>query len=251
MLEKRFWYRRSKEGWSGLVSEPVRIHWRRGKDLTGGLGELVWRMWEAEQTQSQQQSLQAQTSSSIQSQDDHRKVEQEEKDKQPEASRRPTPPSASSSATNTSVASNGVAMTPEQKALKRKIEQTGMGGLSFFAWFGFIGRWVSAEESAAATAREVARRERLRRRKALAQRGKSEDEEEESEDEDEEEEEGEEGAIGGQGQRQGEKERDMSLEIFPDGDDLAVAITEDLWPGAIKYFGKSTSLRESLQEHGS
>jgi hypothetical protein len=30
----------------------------------------------------------------------------------------------------------------------------------------------------------------------------------------------------------------MSLEIFPDGDDLAVAFTEDLWPGAIKYFSK-------------
>jgi hypothetical protein len=30
----------------------------------------------------------------------------------------------------------------------------------------------------------------------------------------------------------------MSLEIFPDGDDLAVAITEDLWPGAIKYFSE-------------
>jgi hypothetical protein len=31
----------------------------------------------------------------------------------------------------------------------------------------------------------------------------------------------------------------MSLEIFLDGDDLAVAITEDLWPGAIKYFSAS------------
>ena len=84
-------------------------------------------------------------------------------------------------------------LNPEQKALKKKIDNTGMGGLSFFAWFGFIGRRVSTEES-----REV-------------------DEEDEEEEEDD---------VG------------MSLEIFPDGDDLAVAITEDLWPGAIKYFSE-------------
>lgn len=34
-----------------------------------------------------------------------------------------------------------------------------------------------------------------------------------------------------------------SLEIFPEGDDLAVAITEDLWPSAIKYFSESISFR--------
>jgi hypothetical protein len=38
------------------------------------------------------------------------------------------------------------AMTAEQKVLKEKIDQTGIGGLSFFAWFGFIGRRVSAKE---------------------------------------------------------------------------------------------------------
>ena len=40
----------------------------------------------------------------------------------------------------------------------------------------------------------------------------------------------------GQGE---EDDLGMSLEIFPDGDDLAVAFTEDLWPGAIKYFSES------------
>lgn len=38
----------------------------------------------------------------------------------------------------------------------------------------------------------------------------------------------------------GEEDIGMSLEIFPDGDDLAIAISEDLWPGAIKYFSAST-----------
>lgn len=84
-----------------------------------------------------------------------------------------------------------------------------MGGLSFFAWFGFIGRRISAAESAAANKAERARREAVKA-------GEEVPDLEENEDEDE-----------------GE---DESLEIFPDGDDLAVAISEDLWPGAIKYF---------------
>jgi len=88
-----------------------------------------------------------------------------------------------------------------------------MGGLSFFAWFGFIGRHVSAEESAEATALE--REKRIKRSKSNSSPPAEESDEEEEEEEDD---------VG------------MSLEIFPDGDDLAVAFTEDLWPGAIKYF---------------
>lgn len=177
VLEKKFWYRRSKDGWTGLVSEPVPIAWKKDRDLTGGLLDMVCKAWDKEST------------------------------------------------------SNGKAaaergLTAEQKALKKKIENTGMGGLSFFAWFGFIGRKISAEESAAATALEQKRRERR-----MAVKNGSKAEEVEDEDEDEEASEGE-----------GEDEDDdlgMSLEIFPDGDDLAVAFTEDLWPGAIKYFSKS------------
>lgn len=36
VLEKKFWYRRSNDGWTGLVSEPVKIDWK-GKDPTEGL----------------------------------------------------------------------------------------------------------------------------------------------------------------------------------------------------------------------
>lgn len=108
-------------------------------------------------------------------------------------------------------------LSEEQKALKKKIENTGMGGLSFFAWFGFIGRRISAEESA-----EVLNAEKERREKKLPIQIEA--PEEGNEDEETEED------IG------------MSLEIFLDGDDLAVAITEDLWPGAIKYFSASNPL---------
>ena len=30
VLEKTFWYRRAKDGWTGLVSEPMRIKWKTG-----------------------------------------------------------------------------------------------------------------------------------------------------------------------------------------------------------------------------
>jgi hypothetical protein len=161
VLEKRFWYRRARDGWAGLVSEPVPIEWKKDRDLTGGLLGMVCAAWERERAEG----------------------------------------------------GRARGMSEEQRALKKKIDNTGMGGLSFFAWFGFIGRRVSAEECA-----EVARLERERKGKKLPLEAVTEDV---AEDEDETEED-----IG------------MSLEIFPDGDDLAIAFTEDLWPSAIKYFSK-------------
>jgi hypothetical protein len=141
----------------------VKIQWKKDRDLTGGLLDMVCAAYEVE--------------------------------------KKSLVPSKSKS----------TGLSPEQKALKRKIDNTGMGGLSFFAWFGFIGRHISAEESREAN--------RIEREKRLA-RSRKIDAPEEVDEEDEEDDVG------------------MSLEIFPDGDDLAVAITEDLWPGAIKYFSK-------------
>lgn len=175
-LVKKFWYRKSVGGWSGLVSEPVKIQWKKGKDLTGGLLDMVFDAWDAEQK------------SQLKGGDDGKK------------------------STN---------MTPQQKALEKKMANTSMGGLSFFAWFGYIGRRVSEKESKEAKATELAQREARKNGKKVAQ--PEDDEDDENDDED----------LG------------MSLEIFPDGDDLAIAITEDLWPGAIKYFSTSTPLLPS------
>lgn len=47
VLEKEFSHRRGKDGWSGLVSEPVKIHWKKGKDLTEGLTDGALALWEA------------------------------------------------------------------------------------------------------------------------------------------------------------------------------------------------------------
>lgn len=46
VLEKQFWYRRASDGWTGLVSEPVKIHWKKGKDLTDGLTDAAVALWD-------------------------------------------------------------------------------------------------------------------------------------------------------------------------------------------------------------
>lgn len=172
VLEKRFWHRRTRDGWAGLVSEPVAIRWKKGKDLTGGLLDMVKRVWDEEQLKG-----------------------------------------GKAAAGKTK---KRAGLTAEQRALKRKIEDTGLGGLSFFAWFGYVGRRVSAAENELALAKEEERR-KLRREGKPAETTEDADENEDAgEDE--------------------EDEEDESLEIFPDGDELAIAITQDLWPGAIKYF---------------
>lgn len=53
VLTKKFWYRRADDGWTGLVSEPVKIHWKDGKDLTGGMLDLAVRVWEREEARAQ------------------------------------------------------------------------------------------------------------------------------------------------------------------------------------------------------
>lgn len=170
VIEKKFWQRRSKSGWTGLVSEPVEIRWKNGKDLTGGLLGMVKKVWDAHQSR---------------------------------------PKTASSPSTD---------LTPDERSLKKKIENTGLGGMSFFAWFGYVGRTVSAEESHEAMAK--AQQERLARQAGNASTSNNDDEE---------------GGEGGEEEEE-EDDDDNELEIFPEGENLAIALSEDLWPNAIKYF---------------
>jgi hypothetical protein len=48
VLEKKFWFRQSKDGWEGLVSEPVKINWKKGKDLSEGLTDAACKLAEAQ-----------------------------------------------------------------------------------------------------------------------------------------------------------------------------------------------------------
>ncbi|KAI5924715.1 nucleosome assembly protein [Camillea tinctor] len=168
VLEKKFWYRHSKDGDASLVSEPVPIKWKAGKDLTQGMLDLVVKVWEQEKSQAQTNG-------------DSKKAKKTQE------------------------------WSPDQKALMEKIQATGLGGVSFFCWFGYRGENISAEESRLAI--EKIQKERAQRASGEAPELKAVVEAEE-EDEDEE----------------------TSLEIFPDGDELAVAISDELWPNAIRYF---------------
>ncbi|KAI9158733.1 putative nucleosome assembly protein [Paramyrothecium foliicola] len=157
-LEKKFWWRNAKDGWAGLVSEPVDIKWKKGQDLTGGLLDLAHKVW---------------------ADDKAGKPADEE--------------------------------TDAKKALKAKIEETGLGGVSFFAWFGARGRKISAEENVEAT------KEKEEKRKARKE-GKEVDVMDEDEDDDD------------------DDDDEYEYEIFPTADDLAVSFAEDLYPDAIKHF---------------
>ncbi|KAF2852023.1 hypothetical protein T440DRAFT_516981 [Plenodomus tracheiphilus IPT5] len=49
VLEKKFWFRKT-EDWAGLVSEPVKINWKKGKDLTAGLTDAAYELGEIRKT---------------------------------------------------------------------------------------------------------------------------------------------------------------------------------------------------------
>lgn len=48
MIEKKFWWRNAKDDWEGLVSKPVEIQWKEGKDLTNGMLSLVKTIYDEE-----------------------------------------------------------------------------------------------------------------------------------------------------------------------------------------------------------
>jgi hypothetical protein len=51
-LEKKFHFRRASDNWTGLVSEPVKVHWKKGKDLSQGLTDAAIKLWEAQEKHS-------------------------------------------------------------------------------------------------------------------------------------------------------------------------------------------------------
>ncbi|KAI1477958.1 hypothetical protein F4774DRAFT_387334 [Daldinia eschscholtzii] len=173
VLEKKFYYRLSKDGDEGLVSDPVPIKWKSPeKDLTQGMLDLVVKVWENDKKQPNTDSTKL----------------KKEKD-----------------------------YTPDEKALKEKIEATGLGAVSFFGWFGYRGLNISAEESRLAAAEE--KKKRAERAAGKVPELKAAEEEDDDEDDDE--------------------EDPLSLEIFPDGEEVALAISDDLWVNAIKYFSQA------------
>jgi hypothetical protein len=89
-------------------------------------------------------------------------------------------------------------------------------GVSFFAWFGYRGKDVSAAESKLAAKEEP---EIWAARKAS--NGEEENDEEEEDDD--------------------EDDGVEDAEIFVDGESLALSLAQDLWPEALRCYGKLAS----------
>ncbi|KAM0707855.1 hypothetical protein Q7P35_004504 [Cladosporium inversicolor] len=165
VLEKTFHWRRASDGFTGLVSEPVAVQWKEGKDLSEGLNGMAVKLFEARKKAG-----------------DFLKKD-----------------------------------LKEYEALAEKLTTANAQNTSFFTWFGFVSgrRYVTAEESEKAEAEH--------------KKGNAKPEEEEDEDEDEDEE---------------DKDDDSVVEVHEDGEQLAISIAEDLWPGAIKYFTQAQGMDE-------
>ena len=178
-LVKKFWHREDKDGWSGLVSEPLPIQWKEGKDVTDGLLKFAVESYRLENERT-----------------------------------------------------SGSRLQHDMNKGKTKT-QLHRENVSIFAWFGYRGRIVSAAESA-----------------KIGEDGKDLDEELEA------------NVIAGNGNDEGhghakafienalaldeDEEGSLSDAIFPAGEELAIAINDDLYPGAVKYFGNSSDLHLAI-----
>ncbi|KAG6238058.1 hypothetical protein E4U25_002046 [Claviceps purpurea] len=103
--------------------------------------------------------------------------------------------------------------SPAKEALIKKLDDVNIATVSFFNMFGYRGRYITAEESAAAFME-------LEEKRKARKEGKPPVEEMEDDDDDDE----------------------YDFEILHNAEDLALAIAEDLYPDAIRYFRRGEQL---------
>ncbi|KAI9754486.1 MAG: hypothetical protein M1815_005631 [Lichina confinis] len=110
-------------------------------------------------------------------------------------------------------------LLPEHRELDKRSHASGQGAISFFTWFGYRGPNVTAEESAAAMQEERERRDKVKggENPPPPEDGSIDDGDAEDGDDD------------------GEHD-ELLWEVYPGGEELAISISEDLYPSALKYF---------------
>lgn len=189
---KTFYWRkqvtRTKKGkyqfWEGLISEPVRIHWKKDHDPTKGLLDAACNLFDAEKKAVAESG---------------KKLTGEERTKLAEYEK---------------LVSQVEKMELEaEKADGEDADDDIPDSTSFFAFFGYRGPDVAAEESAAAAKEDDERFAKVLKGETL------DDEPDDEDDEDEDDEDGLEEA-----------------EIFPDGESLATDFADDLFPNALQYY---------------
>ncbi|KAI0965465.1 hypothetical protein F4678DRAFT_452686 [Xylaria arbuscula] len=179
-LSKIFYFRYGKDGSAGLVSEPIKINWKSpAKDLTQGLSDAALAFWNAQKANPSQKLNEVLANDARHARD--------------------------------AAAKN----IPEYQSLAKKLESNVEGALSFFNFFSYRGRWISAAEHAAAKAE-------LHAKRAAAQNGQDMEEDDDDDDDDD------------------EDFTEEAVETFPAGHEVAVTIAEDIFPNAIDYFMGNT-----------
>jgi hypothetical protein len=204
-LVKDFYWRKQivktssgkRRTWEGLVSDPVRINWKKDMDLTKGLLDASCDLFDAEKKKGGDRKALPEYEALV------KKVE----------------------------AAEAEAMKgdneDEEDDEDEMLGGSSPAGISFFAFFGYRGRDVSAEQS------KEANKEDAERWAKIAKGEKVEGEDEEDDDDDDLE----------------DLIDDLEeAEIFEDGEELAIAIAEDLWPDALKYYVQSFEIADELSD---
>ncbi|KAJ6107506.1 hypothetical protein N7523_008829 [Penicillium sp. IBT 18751x] len=198
-LVKEFYWRKQSiktssgkvRTWEGLVSEPVRINWKKDMDLTKGLLDAACDLAEAEKKKGGDRTKLPEYEALV------KKLEIAEAE---------------------GMKDEGEDDEDDEEGIESP------AGTSFFAFFGYRGRDVSAEQN-----KEACKLDDERYAKIL--KGEQVDDDEDDEDEDD------------------ELIDDLEdAEIFPDGEELAIAIAEDLWTDAMKYYVESFEMGDDLDD---
>ncbi|KAK2882521.1 hypothetical protein FQN49_000287 [Arthroderma sp. PD_2] len=175
--------------WEGLVSEPVRIQWKKDMDPTHGLLDAACDLADAEKAF----------------------LKKEKKEKLSEDERMNLPEFEKLVEVAAKVEAEA---GPDNEGEEDGDEDdVSPAGLSFFAWFGYRGADVSEKESQAARKEDKETTEKMRKGEKIP----GEDDDDEDEDEDE--------------------EDSLAIaEIFPDGQNVAIAFGEEVWPEALQCY---------------
>ena len=196
VLEKRFWYRRSKDGWAGLISEPVRIKWKLNADPTLGLLDIAVDAYE--------EWLKGSGTIST---------------------------SQGSKRCSTDASFDGAGA---YSRLVNALEDLDPHSISLFAFFGYRGRNVTAEESAEAmTAQSPSCQNSFGDAVSEGKRSVSEPSLR--------------SLIRKTTPSNSDDEDPLAHEIFPAGEEVANALCEDLFPSALRYFGQSSHIYHVIE----
>ncbi|KAM5471911.1 hypothetical protein MauCBS54593_003318 [Microsporum audouinii] len=187
--------------WEGLVSEPVRIQWKKDMDPTHGLLDAACDLADAEKAFLKKQKKE--------------KISEDERMNLPEFEKL------------VELAAKVEAdAAPDNEGEEDGDEDgTSPAGLSFFAWFGYRGADVSEKESQAARKEDQETTEKMRKGEKVP--GDDDDDDDEEEDE----------------------EDSLAIaEIFADGQNVAIAFSEEVWPEALQCYVDSYMVPNDFED---